>query len=221
MIAVVEELGPTAALHPLRAFVEEEAGLVSTNRWHFRRATEVSVCVEPDGRVIVNADLPDVGTSIYTIAAEITADALGVSIEQVVVRLAHSKGAGAGASWGASNVCIAVDRACRSLRRIVRTASGDGAEGDIVAAVRRHFPEGLEAAEKTLVQMDDPLPPLPDRLATVTVAAAILESGAVIPLECSGYCPSSSLRGRIDTKQGRRRDDSPEPIPLARGRSIG
>ena len=57
--------------------------------------------------------------------------------------------------------------------------------------------------------------------AGVTVAAAILESGAVTPLECSGDYPSSSLRGRIDTKQGRRRDDSPEPIPLARGRSVG
>jgi len=174
MIAIVEELGPAAALHPLRAFVEEDAGMASTTRWHFRRATEVSVRLEPDGRVTIKANLPDVGASVYTIAAEIAAEVLGVSIEQVVVKLAHSdspKGAGAGASWGASNVCIAVDRACRSLRRIVRTAAGDGAAGDVVAAVRRHFPDGLEAAEKRLVQMDDTLPPLPDRQVTLVEPA--------------------------------------------------
>ena len=174
MIATIKELGPTAALHPLRAFVAEDAGVASTTRWHFRRATEVSVRLEPDGRVIIKADLPDVGASIYAIAAEMAAEVLGVSIEQVVVRLAHSdspKGAGAGASWGASNVCIAVDRACRSLRRIVRTAAGDGAAGDVVAAVRRHFPDGLETAEKALVQMDDILPLLPDRPATLVEPA--------------------------------------------------
>jgi CO/xanthine dehydrogenase Mo-binding subunit len=148
--------------------------VASTTPWHSRRATEVSVRLEPDGRVIVKADLPDVGASIYTIAAEIAAEVLGVSIEQVVVRLAHSgspKGVGAGASWGASNVCIAVDRACRSLRRVARTVAGDGAAGDVVAAVRRYFPDGLEAAEKTLVQMDDIPPLLPDRPATLVEPA--------------------------------------------------
>jgi CO/xanthine dehydrogenase Mo-binding subunit len=91
MIAIVEELGPTAALRRLRAFVEEDAGMASTTRSHFRRATEVSVRLEPDGRVIIKADLPDVGASVYTIAAEIAAEVLGVSIEQVVVKLAHRR----------------------------------------------------------------------------------------------------------------------------------
>jgi len=141
MIATIEGLRSPAAPKPLPA------------------ATQVSVRLEPDGRVIVESDLPDVGASIYIVAAQIAAETLGVSIERVVVRLAHSAhlgGAGAGASWGASNVCIAVDRACRLLKRILRTATGDGAPNDLAAAVCRHFPDGLQATGRTLVQMHEP-----------------------------------------------------------------
>lgn len=133
-------------------------GVASAIRMHFQGPTEASVRFEPDGWVIVKSDMTDIGTGTYTIVAQIAAEALDVPIEQVTVELARSdlpKSPGSGGSFGATNVSIAVDHACQTLKDRIREAAGP-ASNDLLAEVRRHFPEGLEATGQTIAQADDP-----------------------------------------------------------------
>lgn len=135
-------------------------GMAAGIRMHFQGATEASVRIEADGRVIVRSDLPDIGTGTYTIAAQTAAESLGVPLERVTVELANSnfpKSEGAGGSWGAANVCVAIDRACRALKAKLREAAGlIVSDNDFEAAVKRHFPTGVEAAGQTIGQTQDP-----------------------------------------------------------------
>ncbi|WP_376706298.1 xanthine dehydrogenase family protein molybdopterin-binding subunit (plasmid) [Mesorhizobium sp. ISC25] len=135
-------------------------GMAAGIRMHFQGPTGAIVRIEPDGRVIVRSDTPDIGTGTYTIAAQIAAESLGIGVDQVTVQLAHSDfppSAGAGGSWGASNLSIALDRACQQIRDRIAEAAGSGAApNDILADVGRWFPEGVEAAGQTIGQADDP-----------------------------------------------------------------
>ncbi|ANT52979.1 xanthine dehydrogenase family protein molybdopterin-binding subunit [Mesorhizobium amorphae] len=135
-------------------------GMAAGIRMHFQGPTGVIVRVEPDGRVIVRSDTPDIGTGTYTIAAQIAAESLGIGVDQVTVQLAHSdfpSSAGADGSWGASNLSIALDRACQQIRSKIADAAGPSATpNDILAEVVRWFPEGVEATGQTIGQADDP-----------------------------------------------------------------
>lgn len=135
-------------------------GMAAAIRMHFQGPTGAVVRIEPDGRVIVRSDTPDIGTGTYTIARQIAAEALGIAAHLVTVQLAHSDfppSAGAGGSWGASNLSIAVDRACHEIRNKIVEAAGPGAvPNDVLANVGRWFPEGVEATGQTIGQADDP-----------------------------------------------------------------
>ncbi|TPM19937.1 xanthine dehydrogenase family protein molybdopterin-binding subunit [Mesorhizobium sp. B2-3-5] len=135
-------------------------GMAAGIRMHFQGPTAAIVRIEPDGRVIVRSDTPDIGTGTYTIACQIAAEALGIGVNLVTAQLARSDfppGAGAGGSWGASNLSIAVDRACQEIRNKIAEAAGRGAApNDILADVGRWFPQGLEATGQTIGQAEDP-----------------------------------------------------------------
>jgi xanthine dehydrogenase YagR molybdenum-binding subunit len=134
-------------------------GMASAIRMHFQGAAQASIRIESDGRVIVRSDLPDIGTGTYTILAQVAADALGLSVDSVNVQLARSDfptSAGAGGSWGAANVSIALDRACVALKRKIGNAAGAGFKtADIIADAFRYFPEGVDAVGETIAQADD------------------------------------------------------------------
>jgi xanthine dehydrogenase YagR molybdenum-binding subunit len=94
-------------------------GMASGIRMQFQIPSKASVRMGPDGIAVVRSDMTDIGTGTYTIVTQVAADALGLPIERVRVELGSSDypaGAGAGASWGASNTCTAVHRACLALR---------------------------------------------------------------------------------------------------------
>lgn len=135
-------------------------GMAAGIRMHFQGPTGAVVRMEPDGSVIVRSDTPDIGTGTYTIAGQIAAEALGIDVNRVTVQLAHSDfppSAGAGGSWGASNLSIAIDRACQEIRsRFVEAAGPGAAPNDILADIGRWFPEGVEATGQTIGQADDP-----------------------------------------------------------------
>jgi xanthine dehydrogenase YagR molybdenum-binding subunit len=133
-------------------------GMASSIRGHSQAAAEALVRIEPEGRVIVQSDMTDLGTGSYTIAAQVAAEALGVPLAQITVELARTnypKGFGSGGSLGAGNTSVSVDRACQAARARIAAVAGPG-YNDIFAEVRRHFPEGLEARGKTLDGADDP-----------------------------------------------------------------
>jgi len=94
-------------------------GVGSSIRGHYQTTAEARVRLDPDGQVIVQTDMTDIGTGTYTIAAQVAAAALGVPVGQVRVELARSnlpRGNGAGGSWGSGNTSVAIDRACQALR---------------------------------------------------------------------------------------------------------
>jgi len=133
-------------------------GVASSMRGHFQTSAEALVRIEPDGTVLVRSDMTDIGTGTYTIVAQVVAEALGVPMSVIRVELAnsnHPKGNGAGGSWGAANTTVAVDRACATLVERIRAVAGT-TYNDIFAEVRRHFPEGIEAAGRTLPSSDEP-----------------------------------------------------------------
>jgi xanthine dehydrogenase YagR molybdenum-binding subunit len=135
-------------------------GMASCIRMHFQGPAEARVRVEPDGRVVVRSDTPDIGTGTYTIVAQIAAAALGLPVDNITVQLAHSdypKSVGAGGSWGAPNISIAMDRACQALKEKIRSVVGhDSTINDLLGEVRRHFPQGVEAEGRSIGQAEDP-----------------------------------------------------------------
>jgi xanthine dehydrogenase YagR molybdenum-binding subunit len=106
-------------------------GMASAIRAHFQGPTTVRVRMGPDGIAVVQSDMTDIGTGTYTIVAQVAADALGLPIHCVRVELGSSdypRGSGSGGSWGATNTCTAVHRACLALRKQLETAGHSGEE---------------------------------------------------------------------------------------------
>jgi xanthine dehydrogenase YagR molybdenum-binding subunit len=132
-------------------------GVASAMRAHFQGPTEVKVRIEPEGRVVVQTDMTDIGTGTYTIAAQVAAAGLGVPVAQVTMEMARTEfpvSQGSGGSWGAPNTSVAIDRACQALKEKIAAVAEPG-YNDLFAEVRRHFPQGLEASGKTLSPADD------------------------------------------------------------------
>jgi xanthine dehydrogenase YagR molybdenum-binding subunit len=108
--------------------------------------------MDADGTALVRSDMTDLGTGTYTILTQVASEALGIPIDRVRVELGDSKlppSAGSGASWGASNSCTALLRACQALRDEVYAAVGDGERsppGGLAELVVRHHPSGVEAS---------------------------------------------------------------------------
>jgi xanthine dehydrogenase YagR molybdenum-binding subunit len=113
-------------------------GMAGAIRMQFQAPTQVKVRMGPDGIAVVQSDMTDIGTGTYTIVTQVAADALGLPLDRVRIELGRSDyppGAGSGGSWGATNTCTAVHRACLALREKLRTAGnlaeGVEAEGEI------------------------------------------------------------------------------------------
>jgi xanthine dehydrogenase YagR molybdenum-binding subunit len=98
-------------------------GMAAAIRMQFQLTTKASVRMGLDGVAVIRSDMTDIGTGTYTIVTQVAAGALGLPLDRVRVELGRSDfpaGAGSGASWGASNTCTAVHRACLALREKLR-----------------------------------------------------------------------------------------------------
>jgi xanthine dehydrogenase YagR molybdenum-binding subunit len=119
-------------------------GMAAAIRMQFQMTTKVKVRMGPDGIAVVQSDMTDIGTGTYTIVSQVAADALGLPLDRVRVELGRTgypAGAGSGGSWGATNTCTAVHRACKALQQ--KLTAG-------------HPPEGVEAEGETLAMWDEP-----------------------------------------------------------------
>jgi xanthine dehydrogenase YagR molybdenum-binding subunit len=88
-----------------------------------------SVSLSADGKAEVQMDMTDIGTGTYTIITQVAADALGLSVEDVTVRLGDTDFAetcGSGGSFGAGSTASATQAACKELKKklveLVRSA---------------------------------------------------------------------------------------------------
>jgi xanthine dehydrogenase YagR molybdenum-binding subunit len=115
------------------------------------------------GRVTVETDMTDIGTGSYTIIAQTAAEMMGVTLDQVEVRLGDSSfpvSAGSGGQWGGNSATAGVYAACVKLREAVAQRLGfnsDEAEfvgGEVRAGHRSAAlrdaagPDGLTAEDK-------------------------------------------------------------------------
>jgi xanthine dehydrogenase YagR molybdenum-binding subunit len=113
-------------------------GIAGAIRMQFQAASTVKVRLGADGTAVVRTDMTDIGTGTYTIVTQVAADALGVPLDRVRVELGRSDyppGAGSGGSWGATNTCTAVHRACKALQAKLKDekipADGVETEGSV------------------------------------------------------------------------------------------
>ncbi|MCJ8140170.1 aldehyde oxidoreductase molybdenum-binding subunit PaoC [Falsirhodobacter halotolerans] len=124
------------------------------------------VRLQPDGRLIVETDMTDIGTGSYTILGQTAAEMMGVELGAVEVRLGDSSfpvSAGSGGQFGAVSATGGVYAACIALREAVarrigsqpdaldfrdglvtdgnvsRTLAEVAAEGEIVAEDKMEF----------------------------------------------------------------------------------
>ena len=75
--------------------------------------------LESDGRLTVELAMTDIGTGSYTILTQIAAEAMGLPVDRVTVRLGDTRfppTAGSGGSFGSATSGAAVLAACRKLK---------------------------------------------------------------------------------------------------------
>jgi len=119
--------------------------------------------LRPDGTILVETDMTDIGTGSYTIIAQTAAEMMGVQLGQVEVRLADSNfpvSSGSGGSWGGNSSTAGVYAACDILRKQVAQKAGfnisdvtfaDGSVrsgGRAVPLAEAAGPQGLSAEGK-------------------------------------------------------------------------
>lgn len=104
-------------------------GVAGAIRGNYRRPATARVRMDENRRVTVEMDMTDIGTGSYTIFAQVAADALGVPIEQVTVRLGDSsypQTPGSGGSFGAASCAPAVHDACMAIKKKLDAGQGPG-----------------------------------------------------------------------------------------------
>ncbi|MDR7050607.1 xanthine dehydrogenase YagR molybdenum-binding subunit [Duganella sp. 3397] len=85
------------------------------------------VRLDQRGVITVETDMTDIGTGSYTIIAQTAAEMMGVTVEQVVVKLGDSRfpeSSGSGGQWGAASSTAGVYAACVKLREAVAKQLG-------------------------------------------------------------------------------------------------
>lgn len=109
-------------------------GMASSARSNMLIKSSARVTLEPTGRARVETDMTDIGTGTYTILAQIAAELLGLSVDQVEVHLGdtkHPPASGSGGSFGAASAGSSVYLACERLRHTIAERLG-GAHDDLV-----------------------------------------------------------------------------------------
>jgi xanthine dehydrogenase YagR molybdenum-binding subunit len=95
--------------------------------------------VDAQGKVIVETDMTDIGTGSYTIIGQTAAEMMGVTLDQVTVRLGDSRfpaSAGSGGQWGANSSTAGVYAAAVALRAKLAEKAGYPAD-------KAQFDDGL------------------------------------------------------------------------------
>jgi xanthine dehydrogenase YagR molybdenum-binding subunit len=102
-------------------------GVAAAFRNNLSMKSKARVKLDGQGIVTVETDMTDIGTGSYTIIAQTAAETMGVTLDQVVVRLGDSDypvSAGSGGQFGANNSTAGVYAACMKLREAVAKKAG-------------------------------------------------------------------------------------------------
>jgi len=120
------------------------------------------VGVDAKGLVTVETDMTDIGTGSYTIIAQTAAEMLGVSLDQVTVKLGESSfpaSSGSGGQWGGNSSTAGVYAACVKLRTALAQNAGFKADEALfedgqIRAGNRSVPLGRAAGAKGVTVED-------------------------------------------------------------------
>lgn len=102
-------------------------GVAAAFRNNLVQKSGARIGIDAKGRVIVETDMTDIGTGTYTIVAQTAAEMLGVTLNQVTVRLGDSRfpvSAGSGGQWGANSATAGVYAAAMALRTKLAEQAG-------------------------------------------------------------------------------------------------
>ncbi len=102
-------------------------GVASAFRNSMVMTSGARVRLDRAGLVTVETDMTDIGTGSYTIIAQTAAEMMGISVEQVNVRLGDSAfpvSSGSGGQWGGNSSTAGVYAACVRLRDAVAQRLG-------------------------------------------------------------------------------------------------
>ena len=102
-------------------------GVASAFRGNLAMDSAARATLRPDGTILVETDMTDIGTGSYTIIGQTAAEMMGVQIGQVEVRLADSNfpvSSGSGGSWGGNSSTAGVYAACDLLRQQIAQKAG-------------------------------------------------------------------------------------------------
>ena len=102
-------------------------GVASAFRNNLVGKSGARIGVDNKGQVIVETDMTDIGTGSYTIIGQTAAEMMGVTLDQVTVRLGDSRypvSAGSGGQWGANSSTAGVYAAAMALRAKLAEKAG-------------------------------------------------------------------------------------------------
>ncbi|PTQ09384.1 xanthine dehydrogenase [Sphingomonas oleivorans] len=102
-------------------------GVASAIRENYVVEAKARVRLDGQGRLTVETSMTDIGTGSYTILAQVAAEAMGLPLDAVTVRLGDTRlprGPGSGGSWGANSAGTAVYDACMALRDMLAQKAG-------------------------------------------------------------------------------------------------
>ncbi len=109
----------------------------------YRSAANVTARLSPDGRVFVGSGTQDLGTGMYTIMQQTAAQAMGIDLALIDVKLGDStlpKAPVSGGSQSTASVGPAVQAACKQLQLKL----GDLAVGDPQSPIHGALPEDVK-----------------------------------------------------------------------------
>ena len=98
-------------------------GVASAIRGDELRNATARARLQPDGRLVVELAMTDIGTGTYTILTQIAAEAMDMPVERVTVLMGdtdYPPTAGSGGSFGAATSGAAVLAACQKLKASAR-----------------------------------------------------------------------------------------------------
>lgn len=102
-------------------------GMATAVRVNMLIESRARVTLDPSGEAVVETDMTDIGTGTYTILGQLAAEMLGLSRDQVRVRLGDTDfppSSGSGGSFGAASSGTSVYLACEDIRRQIAAVMG-------------------------------------------------------------------------------------------------
>jgi xanthine dehydrogenase YagR molybdenum-binding subunit len=149
-------------------------GMAACSWGAMRSDAQASVEIDRDGTATVRTATQDIGTGTYTVLALVVAEATGIPIEKIDVRLGDTTlppGPISGGSWVTASVIPAASRAARAAVRALLTMATSGQN----APFKGVKPDDLQLGNGRVSRKSDPSSgvPLSDVLARANVRAAV------------------------------------------------